>query len=123
MTVADTVGAESLQEVAHRHLLLHFTRNGAFGPDAKPLLVLERGEGCYVFDATGRRYLGHRAQGSDVVLFLRETANDDVGTAAYLCAGSSTYLSHQGERPIAITWQLARAMPEPAFRVASVVGS
>jgi adenosylmethionine-8-amino-7-oxononanoate aminotransferase len=56
MTVADTVGAESLQEAAHRHLLLHFTRNGAFGPDAKPLLVLERGEGCYVFDTEGNRY-------------------------------------------------------------------
>jgi adenosylmethionine-8-amino-7-oxononanoate aminotransferase len=56
MTVADSVGAESLQEAAHRHLLLHFTRNGAFGPDAKPLLVLERGEGCYVFDTEGNRY-------------------------------------------------------------------
>src|SRR3954467_3184142 len=56
MTVADTVGTESLQEAAHRHLLLHFTRNGAFGPDAKPLLVLERGEGCYVFDTEGNRY-------------------------------------------------------------------
>src|SRR5690242_21846474 len=56
MTVADAVGADSLQEAAHRHLLLHFTRNGAFGPDAKPLLVLERGEGCYVFDTDGKRY-------------------------------------------------------------------
>src|SRR3954447_17612471 len=56
MTVAAAVGAEALQEPAHRHLLLHFTRNGAFGPDAKPLLVLERGEGCYVFDTEGNRY-------------------------------------------------------------------
>src|SRR3954452_10718494 len=56
MTVADTVGTESLQEQAHRHLLMHFTRNGAFGPDGKPLLVLERGEGCYVFDTEGKRY-------------------------------------------------------------------
>src|ERR671931_1137134 len=56
MTVADLVGTDSLQEAAHRHLLLHFTRNGAFGPDGKPLLVLERGEGCYVFDTEGRRY-------------------------------------------------------------------
>jgi adenosylmethionine---8-amino-7-oxononanoate aminotransferase len=57
MTVADTVGTESLQEQAHRHLLMHFTRNGAFGPDGKPLLVLERGEGAYVFDTEGNRYL------------------------------------------------------------------
>jgi adenosylmethionine-8-amino-7-oxononanoate aminotransferase len=56
MTVADLVGTESLQEAAHRHLLLHFTRNGAFGPGGKPLLVLERGEGCYVFDTEGKRY-------------------------------------------------------------------
>ena len=56
MTVADTVGTESLQEQAHRHLLMHFTRNGAFGPDGKPLLVLERGEGAYVFDTDGNRY-------------------------------------------------------------------
>src|SRR6188472_4066938 len=56
MTVADTVGSESLQEQAHRHLLMHFTRNGAFGPDGKPLLVLERGEGAYVFDTEGKWY-------------------------------------------------------------------
>src|SRR6478735_1919458 len=56
MTVPDTVGIESLQEQAHRHLLMHFTRNGAFGPGGKPLLVLERGEGAYVFDTEGNRY-------------------------------------------------------------------
>jgi adenosylmethionine-8-amino-7-oxononanoate aminotransferase len=56
MTVADTVGTEALQEQAHRHLLMHFTRNGAFGPGGKPLLVLERGEGAYVFDTDGNRY-------------------------------------------------------------------
>jgi adenosylmethionine-8-amino-7-oxononanoate aminotransferase len=40
-----------------RNLLLHFARNGAFGPDGSELLVLERGEGPYVFDTQGRRYL------------------------------------------------------------------
>ena len=33
---------------------MHFTRNGAFGPGGKPLLVLERGEGSYVFDTDGK---------------------------------------------------------------------
>ena len=37
--------------------LLHFSRNGAFGPGAGELLVLERGEGAYVFDTHGRRYV------------------------------------------------------------------
>ncbi|MEA2254977.1 MAG: hypothetical protein QOG35_1022 [Solirubrobacteraceae bacterium] len=46
-----------LQQKAHDHLLLHFSRNGAFGPDANELIVLERGEGPYVYDTRGRRYL------------------------------------------------------------------
>jgi adenosylmethionine-8-amino-7-oxononanoate aminotransferase len=45
-----------LEEAAHEHLLMHFTRNGAFGPGRKPVLVLERGEGPYVFDTHGNRY-------------------------------------------------------------------
>ena len=45
-----------LDESAHEHLLMHFTRNGAFGPGGKPVLVLERGEGPYVFDTEGNRY-------------------------------------------------------------------
>ena len=38
-------GHAQLQQDAHDHLLLHFARNGAFGPDGNELLVLERGEG------------------------------------------------------------------------------
>jgi adenosylmethionine-8-amino-7-oxononanoate aminotransferase len=56
MTATDALGSASLQERAHRHLLMHFTRNGAYGPDGAGLLVLERGEGPYVFDTEGRRY-------------------------------------------------------------------
>src|SRR5918996_2371160 len=57
MTVTDALATDELQDLAHRHLLLHFARNGAFGPGGTPLLVLERGEGPYVFDTDGRRYL------------------------------------------------------------------
>lgn len=45
-----------LQEEALNHLLMHFTRNGAFGPERQELVVLERGEGPYVFDTHGNRY-------------------------------------------------------------------
>ena len=44
---------ESLQQATRDHLLLHFARNGS----ATPPLVLERGEGAYVFDADGKPYL------------------------------------------------------------------
>jgi adenosylmethionine-8-amino-7-oxononanoate aminotransferase len=43
--------------VSHEHLLLHFARNGAFGDGGADLLVLDRGEGPYVFDTDGRRYV------------------------------------------------------------------
>jgi adenosylmethionine-8-amino-7-oxononanoate aminotransferase len=51
------VDHDALQRQAHEHLLLHFARNGAFGPGGVELLVLERGEGPYVFDTRGNRYL------------------------------------------------------------------
>jgi adenosylmethionine-8-amino-7-oxononanoate aminotransferase len=57
MTATDARGTATLQERAHRHLLMHFTRNGAYAPGGNELLVLERGEGPYVFDSEGRRYL------------------------------------------------------------------
>ena len=37
--------------------LLHFTRNGDFATGGSELLVIERGEGPYVFDTKGRRYV------------------------------------------------------------------
>jgi adenosylmethionine-8-amino-7-oxononanoate aminotransferase len=57
MTAIDALATDELQDLAHRHLLMHFTRNGAFGPDGNRLLVRERGEGPYVFDTDGNRYL------------------------------------------------------------------
>jgi len=40
---------------AHRHLLPHFTRGDAWRRD--DLVVIERGEGCYVWDTEGVEYL------------------------------------------------------------------
>jgi adenosylmethionine-8-amino-7-oxononanoate aminotransferase len=44
-------------ELTNDHLLLHFSANGAYGPNGRELLVLERGEGSYVYDVHGRRYV------------------------------------------------------------------
>jgi adenosylmethionine-8-amino-7-oxononanoate aminotransferase len=38
-------------------LLLHFARNGAYGPGGTELIVMDRGEGPYLFDTEGRRYV------------------------------------------------------------------
>src|ERR671935_1275613 len=44
-----------LQDLAKRHLWMHFTRMGAYEDGVLPILV--RGEGCYVWDQNGKRYL------------------------------------------------------------------
>jgi adenosylmethionine-8-amino-7-oxononanoate aminotransferase len=48
--------ANALQEQAQRHLWMHFTQMGSFGPEHEvPIIV--RGDGCYVWDDHGNRYL------------------------------------------------------------------
>jgi adenosylmethionine-8-amino-7-oxononanoate aminotransferase len=55
--MASTVGTEqsTLQELAKRHLWMHFTRMSAYEQAEVPIIV--RGEGCYVWDEHGKRYL------------------------------------------------------------------
>jgi adenosylmethionine-8-amino-7-oxononanoate aminotransferase len=45
----------TLQELARRHLWMHFTRMSAYDDHEIPIIV--RGEGCYVYDEHGKRYL------------------------------------------------------------------
>jgi adenosylmethionine-8-amino-7-oxononanoate aminotransferase len=54
---ADQRAAEvgGLQELAKRHLWMHFTRMGAYEDGEVPIIV--RGEGPYVWDEHGNRYL------------------------------------------------------------------
>ncbi|MGH3094895.1 MAG: aminotransferase class III-fold pyridoxal phosphate-dependent enzyme, partial [Streptosporangiales bacterium] len=51
-----TVSADSaVQEASKRHLWMHFTRMSAYADHDVP--VIERGEGAYVYDSAGKRYL------------------------------------------------------------------
>src|SRR6202453_4271900 len=47
--------SSDLQELAKRHLWMHFTRMGVYQDSDVPVIV--RGDGCYVFDQHGKRYL------------------------------------------------------------------
>ncbi len=49
----DTYG--DLQRAAHDHLWMHFTRHSSYADSDVPVIV--RGEGAYVYDAKGKRYL------------------------------------------------------------------
>ncbi len=58
MASTDTaIGSEkgTLQDLARRHLWMHFTRLSAYADHDIPIIV--RGDGCYVYDEHGKRYL------------------------------------------------------------------
>ena len=60
---------------------------------------------------TGRRYISQAVQGTHVVLFARLSTAD----RAFWCLGPATYVSHQGERPISITWRLHNRLSGDLF--------
>lgn len=71
---------------------------------------------------TGRRYLDRTSHGSKVLIFTRNTADDETGlTVPYTCLGQVDYVRHSGEKPIAITWKLRRPMPADVFAIAAAV--
>lgn len=70
-----------------------------------------------VTSPTGQRYLNGT---SHVLLFVRHEPDDAYGTAPYLFLGPAHYVSHSGERPIAITWRLDHPMPADFFNSATV---
>ncbi|MCY1157073.1 MAG: hypothetical protein MOP51_92 [Citricoccus sp.] len=71
--------------------------------------------------STGRRYVTKKSNGSNTLLFVRETPNNDIGAAPFVCLGTADLNSWDGERPMQVTWNLHREMPMEVFRVASAV--
>lgn len=60
---------------------------------------------------TGTRYRNHVAEGSKVMLFARQNTNE----RAFWFLGPATYVSHESERPMGITWRLERPLPGDLF--------
>jgi len=44
-----------------------------------------------------------------------------LGAAPYMALGPCSYVTHEGDRPIAITWKLSTPMPADLFSEARVV--
>jgi len=55
-TVSQAPSGTELQELAKRHLWMHFSRMGGYDAE-HPIPVISRAEGCYVYDDAGNRYL------------------------------------------------------------------
>ncbi len=52
----DSAASSGLQEMARRHLWMHFSRMGSYSAEHE-IPIIERAEGCYVYDDHGKRYL------------------------------------------------------------------
>ncbi|HEX7294028.1 MAG TPA: aspartate aminotransferase family protein [Solirubrobacterales bacterium] len=55
-TASQAPAGTDLQQMARRHLWMHFSRMGAYSPDHE-IPIITRAEGCYVYDEQGNRYL------------------------------------------------------------------
>ncbi|HEV2902990.1 MAG TPA: aspartate aminotransferase family protein [Gaiellaceae bacterium] len=68
-----------LQQAAREHLWLHFTRMGGYMEDEIPIIV--RGEGCYLEDSNGKRYLD--ALAGLFAVNIGYSYGDEIGQAAH----------------------------------------
>jgi adenosylmethionine-8-amino-7-oxononanoate aminotransferase len=105
----------SLQELAKRHLWMHFTRMGAYEQHDVPIIV--RGEGCYVYDEHGKRYLDGLS-----ALFCVNAGHGraELGDAAAAQArelGYYTNWSYAHPRAIELATRIASLAPEGFNRV------
>jgi superfamily II DNA or RNA helicase/HKD family nuclease len=60
---------------------------------------------------TGRRYQNHAAAGTHIMLFARERSDD----RAFYFLGPASYVKHESEQPMAITWRLQQPLPGDLF--------
>ena len=69
---------------------------------------------------TGQRYIHHRERGSHILLFVRQAKTNALGTSPYVFLGPADYVSHEGDRPMAITWRLRQPMPTEVYQASTV---
>jgi hypothetical protein len=110
----------TLQKSESEYKATTMYRDFAIGPD---IFHWESQNATSTDSPVGQRYLRHRELGSHVLILARTTkSNEWKGPRAFRCLGPASIASHQGERPIAITWNLTHRMATDFFQVASVAG-
>ncbi len=102
--------------------LLAFTldkTSGGFSPTtryrdyavSRDLIHWESQSATRADSSTGLRYQHHVNQGSSIMLFARLNTDD----RAFWFLGPATYVKHEGEQPMAITWQLTHPLPADLY--------
>jgi adenosylmethionine-8-amino-7-oxononanoate aminotransferase len=117
---ADTANAGALQEAARRHLWMHFTRMSAYKNHDVPIIV--RGEGAYVYDSNGRRYLDGLA---GLFVSMVGHGRDEIAEAAARQSKELAYFplwSYAHPRAIELAERLANLAPGDLNRVFFTTG-
>jgi superfamily II DNA or RNA helicase len=78
---------------------------------SRNLIHWESQSGIRAASPTGLRYQEHEARGSHILLFARNRSDE----RAFYFLGPATYISHEGELPMAITWRLQYPLPGDLF--------
>jgi adenosylmethionine-8-amino-7-oxononanoate aminotransferase len=110
-----------LQQAARNHLWLHFTRMGAYGDAEVPIIV--RGEGCYLEDMNGKRYLD--ALAGLFAVQIGYSFGEEVGQAALAQLKELPFYtnwSYAHPRAIELAHEVAQLAPGDLNRVFFVSG-
>jgi adenosylmethionine-8-amino-7-oxononanoate aminotransferase len=122
MTLPDTVAPPlDLQQAARDHLWLHFTRMSGYRDADVPVIV--RGEGCYLEDSNGKRYLD--ALAGLFAVQIGYSYGDEIGQAAHEQLRELPFYtnwSYAHPRAIELAAELARLAPGDLNRVFFVSG-
>ena len=118
-TVSTGLSPAELQKAARDHLWLHFTR---MGQDAE-VPVIVRGEGCYLEDSNGKRYLD--ALAGLFAVQIGYSYGDEIGEAAAAQMRELPFYtnwSYAHPRAIELAGEIARLAPGDLNRVFFVSG-
>jgi adenosylmethionine-8-amino-7-oxononanoate aminotransferase len=120
-TVSPALSPEQLQQAARDHLWLHFTRMGGYRDGEVPIIV--RGEGCYLEDANGKRYLD--ALAGLFAVQIGYSYGDEIGEAAAAQMRELPFYtnwSYAHPRAIELAAEVAKLAPGDLNRVFFVSG-
>jgi superfamily II DNA or RNA helicase len=60
----------------------------------------------------GRSYIEQKQNGKTILLFVREATRDERGiTMGFICCGPVEFVSHEGSKPMNITWRMQHPAP------------
>ncbi|MGV9312544.1 DUF3427 domain-containing protein [Streptomyces sp. NPDC003691] len=69
----------------------------------------------------GKRYQNHRSEGSHILPFVRRYKQTDIGgPQPWMLLGPAQYVSHQGNKPMGITWRLQHGMPADVWTYSTI---